>query len=145
MKKIKNSITLIVALATIGVTLMSNKAITGKKNNLESLRCFKGPVTFKLFCSSSPETISSTTSCDYAEAFEFYKAHVWDMNPDDYITDDLIVAECSGGDVFCCAQIFPDEYWTGGNFEGPCPGQPYYNLEGTYAQYEVWQVHCKYN
>lgn len=146
MNKLRNSITLIVALATIGITLMSNKAITGKKSNVESFRCFTDPITVKLFCSSAfPDVISSSSSCEEAEGFEFYKSHVFDMNPDNYIEYQDISAQCEGGDTFCCAQVLPDEYWTGGNFEGPCSGQPFYNLQGTNAQYEVWQVHCKDN
>lgn len=145
MKKIKNSITLIVALVTIGITLMSSKAVTGKKSSLESLRCFTDPITVKTVCAGSPESISSTTTCEYAEDFEFYKAHVFGLNPNNFISEDHILSECFGEDVFCCVQVLPDEYWTGGNFEGPCSGQPYFNLEGTNAQYEVWQVYCKYD
>lgn len=145
MKKLRNSITLIVALATIGITLMSNKAVTGK-NTRESFRCFTDPITVKLYCSSAfPQIISSSSSCDYAKGSESLKAHVFDMNPNNYIEDWDVLLACGGGDVFCCAQVLPDETWTGGNFEGPCSDQPYFDLEGTYAQYEIWKVHCKYN
>jgi hypothetical protein len=145
MKKLRNPFTLIVALATIGITLMSIKSVIDKKSYRESMRCFTDPITVKLFCSGPSQIISSTTTCENAEGFEFYKAHVFGMNPNNYIEDQDIFAQCDGGDTFCCAQVIPDVTWTGGNFEGPCSGQPYFDLEGTYAQYEVWQVHCKYN
>ncbi|ACU03133.1 hypothetical protein [Pedobacter heparinus] len=145
MNKIRNSFTLIVALATIGITLMSNKAVTEKNNHRESFRCFKGPVTVKLFCAGPSQVLSSSTTCEDAQTSEFYKAHVFNLDPNNYIEDADIPQECGGGDVFCCVQVLPDVNWSGGNFEGPCSGQPYFDLEGTYAQYEVWQVHCKYN
>ncbi|WP_316789661.1 hypothetical protein [Pedobacter frigoris] len=145
MKKLRNSFTLIVALVTVGFTLMSSKAVTGTQSYRDSVRCFKGPLTVKLFCSGPSQVLNSTTSCEDAEAFEFYKAHVFSLNPNNYIELGDISQECWGGSTFCCAQVTPDVNWSGGNFEGPCPGQPYYDLEGTYAQYEIWQVYCKFD
>lgn len=145
MNKLRNSFALIVALATIGIILMSNKAVTGKSDYRESFRCFTDPITVKVYCSGPSQIISTSSTCEVAEGFQFIRAHIFGMNINNYIEDWDILAQCDGGDIFCCAQVIQDVTYTGGNFEGPCSGQPYFNWEGTNAQYEVFQVYCKYN
>lgn len=141
MKKLRNSFALLVALAAVATTLMSNKLITRKQTGWETARCFTDPITVKYTCANSTEEINSSLPCIYARDYE-HGAHVFDINPNNYIEASDIATECYGQDSFCCAQVLTDQTFFG-HMEAPCLDQPYFTLDGIYSQFEIDKVYCK--
>ena len=141
MKFLKNSFSLLVALATVGITLMSHTSLLKPKKSWEPSGCYKPNITLKYSCNGPDVDLTTTTDCEYSRYFANGN-HVFNINPNDYIILAEVPEECWGGDSFCCATVISDQTWWG-DLQPPCPGQPYFTLEGINNQYEIDEVYCK--